>query len=102
VVLSGAGDSNLNNTGTINGSGVAVQLNAVAGSTQTFNNTGNGSINGNFAGPGDGQIVIVNESIPGSRNSWARDLSRLWRCARQQDGPHGLGAAGPWWHLSSA
>ena len=22
--------------------------------------------------------------------------------ARQQDGAHGLGAAGPWWHLSGA
>jgi hypothetical protein len=22
--------------------------------------------------------------------------------ARQQDGAHGLGAAGPWWHLSDA
>jgi len=60
VLLGGAGDSILTNTGQINGSGTAVQFNTVAGSTQTFNNTGNGSINGNFVGSGDGGIVIVN------------------------------------------
>jgi hypothetical protein len=61
VVLNGPGDSTLNNTGQIGGSGTAaVQFNTVAGSTQTFNNTGNGSINGNFVGSGDGAIVIVN------------------------------------------
>ena len=60
VLLGGAGDSILTNTGQINGSGTAVQFNTVAGSTQTFNNTGNGSINGNFVGSGDGVIVIVN------------------------------------------
>jgi len=31
----------------------------VAGSSQTFNNTGNGSINGNFVGSGDGAIIIT-------------------------------------------
>ena len=61
VLLGGAGDSILTNTGQINGSGTAVQFNTVAGSTQTFNNTGNGSINGNFVGAGDGGIVIVND-----------------------------------------
>ncbi|MGA7489575.1 MAG: autotransporter-associated beta strand repeat-containing protein [Xanthobacteraceae bacterium] len=61
VVLNGPGDSTLTNTGQINGSGgVAVQFNTTAGSAQTFNNTGNGSINGNFAGSGDGGITIVN------------------------------------------
>jgi hypothetical protein len=61
VVLNGPGNSTLNNAGQINGNGgTAVQFNTVAGSIQTFNNSGNGSINGNFAGSGDGQIVIVN------------------------------------------
>jgi hypothetical protein len=61
VIFGGAGNSILNNTGQINGSGAAaVQFNTVAGFSQTFNNTGNGSINGNFVGSGDGQIVIVN------------------------------------------
>jgi fibronectin-binding autotransporter adhesin len=61
VVLSGPGDSTLTNTGQINGSGgIAVQFNTFAGFTQTFNNTGNGSINGNFAGSGDGGITIAN------------------------------------------
>jgi autotransporter-associated beta strand protein len=61
VILGGAGNSILTNTGQINGSGAAaVQFNTVAGFSQTFNNTGNGSINGNFVGSGDGQIVIVN------------------------------------------
>jgi hypothetical protein len=61
VLLGGAGDSILTNTGQINGSGAAaVQFNTVAGFSQTFNNTGNGSINGNFVGSGDGGIVIVN------------------------------------------
>jgi autotransporter-associated beta strand protein len=59
VVINGAGSSTLTNTGTINGSGTAVQFNTVAGSSQTFNNTGNGSINGNFVGSGDGAIVIT-------------------------------------------
>jgi autotransporter-associated beta strand protein len=60
VVINGAGNSTLTNTGSINGSGTAVQFNTVAGSSQTFNNTGNGSINGNFVGSGDGAIVISN------------------------------------------
>jgi fibronectin-binding autotransporter adhesin len=61
VVLNGPGDITLTNTGQIGGSGsAAVQFNTVAGSTQTFNNSGNGSINGNFAGFGDGAIIIVN------------------------------------------
>ena len=61
VLLGGAGNSILTNTGQINGSGAAaVQFNTVAGFSQTFNNTGNGSINGNFVGSGDGGIVIVN------------------------------------------
>jgi len=59
VVINGAGSSTLTNTGTINGSGTAVQFNTVAGSSQTFNNSGNGSINGNFVGSGDGAIVIT-------------------------------------------
>jgi hypothetical protein len=61
VVLNGPGNSTLINTGQIGGSGTAaVQFNTVSGSTQTFNNTGNGSINGNFVGSGDGAIVTVN------------------------------------------
>jgi autotransporter-associated beta strand protein len=61
VVLNGPGDSTLTNNGQINGSGgVAVQFNTTAGFTQAFNNTNNGSINGNFAGSGDGGITIVN------------------------------------------
>ena len=61
VVLNGPGDSTLTNNGQINGSGgVAVQFNTTAGFTQTFNNANNGSINGNFAGSGDGGITIVN------------------------------------------
>jgi uncharacterized protein with beta-barrel porin domain len=60
VVINGAGNSTLTNTGSINGSGTAVQFNTVAGSSQTFNNSGNGSINGNFVGSGDGAIVITN------------------------------------------
>jgi autotransporter-associated beta strand protein len=60
VLLTGAGNSLLTNSGQINGSGgVAVQFNTVAGSIQTLNITGNGSINGNFVGSGDGQIVII-------------------------------------------
>jgi hypothetical protein len=59
VVLNGPGDSVLTNAGQINGSGgAAVEFNTVAGSSQTFNNSGNGSINGNFVGAGDGQITI--------------------------------------------
>jgi fibronectin-binding autotransporter adhesin len=61
VIFGGAGNSVLTNMGQIGGSGAAaVQFNTVAGSSQTFNNTGNGSINGNFVGSGDGQITIVN------------------------------------------
>src|SRR5262249_10600273 len=61
VVLNGPGNSTLNNSGQINGNGgtAAVQFNTVAGSIQTLNIAGNGSINGNFVGSGDGQIVIV-------------------------------------------
>jgi hypothetical protein len=42
------------------------------------------------------------KGIPGSRNSWRDDPSRSWRGARQQDGAHGLGAAGPRGHLPGA
>jgi len=45
VVLNGPGDITLTNNGQIGGSGAAVQFNTVAGSSQTFNNSGNGSIN---------------------------------------------------------
>src|SRR5262249_12749071 len=61
VVLNGPGHSILTNTGPNNGSGgTAFQFNTVALSSQTLNNTGNGSINGNVVGSGDGGISIVN------------------------------------------
>ena len=63
VILGGVGHSVLTNKGTINGSGVAaVQFTSAAGFSQSFNNTANGSINGNFVGSGDGEIAIVNGS----------------------------------------
>jgi fibronectin-binding autotransporter adhesin len=61
VIINGPGDSLLTNGGQIQGNGgSAVQFNTVAGFTQTLSITGNGSVNGNFVGSGDGDIVIVN------------------------------------------
>jgi autotransporter-associated beta strand protein len=60
IILNGPGNSTINNMGTIGGNGSSViQLNSVAGSTLTLNNTGNGSVNGNVSGSGDGGITII-------------------------------------------
>ena len=49
------------------------------------------------ARPGESREVSLAHATPGAATLQGRGGG-----ARQQDGAHGLGAAGPWWHLSGA
>src|SRR5262245_4201483 len=49
------------------------------------------------ARPGEFREVSLAHATPGAATLQGRGGG-----ARQQDGAHGLGAAGPWWHLSGA
>ena len=49
------------------------------------------------ARPGESWEVSLAHATPGAATFQGRGGG-----ARQQDGAHGLGAAGPWWHLSGA
>src|SRR6266478_5186081 len=49
------------------------------------------------ARPGESREVSLAHATPGAATLQGRSGG-----ARQQDGAHGLGTAGPWWHLSGA